>query len=306
MKKEIDIICVGEVLIDFIGNQLERSIKHTSTYQRHLGGSPTNVAINMSRLGLKVVLVATLGNDGLGDYSIEKLVDFSVDVKYIKKLKNAYTSNIIISRTLKTPEFIPYRVADYHIEPNQIPDELIKKAKIFHTTCFALSKEPAQSTILRKAKIATMHNCKLSIDVNYSDKIWLKRNNALEVIKQFCQFNPLVKISLDDMYRLFGKEITSKQMFHFFHQQNVEIVCLTLGSKGVELSQKGERIISLPAVKIDHIKDVTGAGDAFWSGFLYAYLKKQSLQKCLKNALKLAAIKLQNIGQFKNNGDALV
>ncbi|MEY2922355.1 MAG: hypothetical protein RL108_977, partial [Bacteroidota bacterium] len=44
MNKSIDIICIGEVLIDFIGHEVNASINKTKDYHRFLGGSPTNVA----------------------------------------------------------------------------------------------------------------------------------------------------------------------------------------------------------------------------------------------------------------------
>ena len=59
--KNIDILCVGEVLIDFIGHQKDVLINNTRDYHRYLGGSPTNVAMNSARLGLKSRMVATVG-----------------------------------------------------------------------------------------------------------------------------------------------------------------------------------------------------------------------------------------------------
>ncbi len=75
------------------------------------------------------------------------------------------------------------------------------------------------------------------------------------------------------MLRLFEKKLHHDEIFNFFHSEGVETVCLTLGSNGVKLSQNGKKIIELPAIKIDKVMDATGAGDAFWSGFLFAYIK---------------------------------
>ena len=47
--RNIDILCVGEVLIDFIGHQKDVFINKTRDYHRYLGGSPTNVAMNSAR-----------------------------------------------------------------------------------------------------------------------------------------------------------------------------------------------------------------------------------------------------------------
>ena len=103
------------------------------------------------------------------------------------------------------------------------------------------------------------------------------------------------------MLRLFEEELPHDEIFNFFHNEGVETVCLTLGSKGVKLSQKGQEVIQMPAIKIDKIIDTTGAGDAFWSGFLFAYIKKKTIKECLDVALKLAALKLQNVGRLPDN-----
>jgi len=303
--KEIDVLCVGEVLIDFIGHQTGVEINKTRDYHRYLGGSPTNVAMNSARLGLKPVMVASVGKDGFGEYIFERLIEVSVDTGYIKEIGNVPTSVIFVSRTTKTPDFIPFRKADYRITTDQIPEYLLLKTKIFHTTCFALSKNPAQTTILEKAEEAYNLGCKLSIDVNYTNKLWKTTKEAIEIIKAYCKFNPLVKISTDDMLRLFGKKLPHQDIFNFFHNEGVDIVCLTLGSKGVELSQKGKDVIQLPAIKIEEVLDATGAGDAFWSGFLFAYIKEKSVEDCLHVALKLAALKLQNVGRLPDNINVL-
>lgn len=301
MNRTIDVLCVGEVLIDFIGHEFGAQISQTRDYHRFLGGSPTNVAMNLARLGLHSVLVASVGKDGFGDYIFTKLKEVGVNATYINTIQHKPTSVIFVSRTTNTPDFIPFREADCLINESQITAETLKSTKIFHTTCFALSKNPAQSTILKKAEEAFNLGCQLSIDLNYSEKLWTTREAALQVINTYCKFNPLVKISEDDMFRFFEKSIPDEDIFDFFHSRGVETVCLTLGSKGVKLSQKGKEIIKLPAIKIEKVMDATGAGDAFWSGFLFAYTKQKTMQECLEVALKLAALKLQNVGRLPDN-----
>lgn len=299
--KNIDILCVGEVLIDFIGHQSNVQINQTKDYHRYLGGSPTNVAAYCSKLGLNTALVASVGKDGLGEFVMENLQKNNIDTQFVHQLKNKSTSVIFVSRTDGTPDFIPYRDADYCITEDQISKETLTNTKIYHTTCFALSKDIAQSTILTKAKEAYELGCQLSIDINYSEKIWDSEREVIDVVKEYCQYNPLVKVSEDDVFRLFNKTLSHQEIFDFFHQIGVKTICLTLGSNGVILSQQGKETIQLPAVKIEKVEDATGAGDAFWSGFLTSYIHQQPLQACLKTGLKVAAIKLQNIGGLPEN-----
>ena len=312
VKKTIDICCVGEVLIDFIGHQMDARIESTKDYHRFLGGSPTNVAMNMARLGMDVRLASTIGEDGFGDYVKVKLSENRVPLTHVRTEDVQPTSVIFVSKTSGTPDFIPYRHADMMIMKNQLPSAMLANTKIFHTTAFALSKNPARTTILEKAKEAFDLGCALSIDINYSPRIWPDRAKAMETIKAYCQYNPLIKISEDDMERLFDQQLTHEEIFTFFHDHlKVDLVCLTMGSKGVTLSRKAEKPggehskISLPAQRVEEIMDATGAGDAFWSGFLFAYAKDFEMERCLKIALSLAAIKLQNVGRLPQNVDLI-
>ena len=300
-ERDIDILSIGEVLIDFIGHQENALIDDTRDYHRYLGGSPTNVAMNSSRLGLKSQLIASVGNDGFGKYIFKRLKEVGVDARAVSEINDKPTSVIFVSRTDGTPDFIPFRQADRYIFEDQIPTDLLSRVTIFHTTCFALSKDPAQATILKKAKEAYDLGCKLSIDINYAKKLWKSKGKAFKVIKAYCKLNPLVKISEDDMLRLFERKLSHEEIFDFFHSEGVDTICLTLGSKGVKLYQKGEDVIKMPAIKVEKVMDATGAGDAFWSGFLFAYIKEKPIEKCLEVALKLAALKLQNVGRLPDN-----
>lgn len=298
MEKKIDIICVGEVLIDFIGHEINTSINRTKDYHRFLGGSPTNVAVNAARLGLNSVLVATCGQDGLGEYIVRKLNANNVVTTQIRKSDIEPTSVIFVSKSTGTPDFIPYREADYQIHPSQIPEDLLSTAKIFHTTCFALSKNPARQTILDSAKKAQALGLQTSIDINFSERIWPDREEAKAVLKEYLSTNPLVKLSEDDCYRLFAESKTEDYIFEYFHGLGASTICLTKGKDGVVLSDKNFGMFYQKAQQINDIKDATGAGDAFWTGFLYARLKNKNFEETITIAQKLAVLKLRNVGRL--------
>ena len=299
--KSIDIISIGEVLIDFIGHEVNTSINRTKDYHRFLGGSPTNVAVNASRLGLNAVLVASCGQDGLGDYVVRKLKSNNVITSQIRKSELAPTSVIFVSKSTETPDFIPYRQADCEIYESQLPDGIIADAKIFHTTCFALSKNPARETILNRAKKAKELGLQLSIDINFSERIWSNREEAKSVLQEYLANDPLVKLSEDDCYRLFAEVKTEDFIFDYFHNLGATTICLTKGKNGVVVSDLKQGLLFQKATQINEIKDTTGAGDAFWTGFLFAKMEQKSLKDCITIAQKLAAIKLQNVGRLPDN-----
>lgn len=301
MNTEIDIICVGEVLIDYIGNEIN-TLENTTNFTPYLGGSPTNVAVNAAKLGLNTVLVSTCGKDKFANFILDELQRAKVNTAHIAQTDSP-TSLIYISRSLETPEFKAVRSADFEILESQIPDELLANAKIFHTTCFGLSQNPARTTILNSAKKAAAMGLLLSIDINYSSKVWDDSIDVHTVLNQYLIYNPIVKVSNDDCLRLFNVPKTDQEIFDYFHNLGVETVCLTQGEHGVKVSDTKEGVLFAKAHKIDYIKDSTGAGDAFWTGFLYSKLQGNGLQKCMELGQKLAAIKLQNVGGLPDKFD---
>jgi fructokinase len=85
------------------------------------------------------------------------------------------------------------------------------------------------------------------------------------------------------------------KIFQFFHDQG--LMYLTLGSKG-EIISKGKDIIQMPAIKIDKVMDSWQVMLLVW--ILFAFIK-ESINECLDIALKLAALKLQNVGRLPDN-----
>ena len=68
IEKPIDVISTGEILIDMIGQHMNQPLSKTRDFQKFLGGSPANVAFNLSKLKRKVVFVGCIGQDGLGEF----------------------------------------------------------------------------------------------------------------------------------------------------------------------------------------------------------------------------------------------
>lgn len=84
-RKSNDLITIGELLIDMISE--DYSDDHRGrVYHRYFGGSPSNVAINAKRLGIKSKIAAAVDNDGLGDYLIQTLLQEDMDISTIQRV----------------------------------------------------------------------------------------------------------------------------------------------------------------------------------------------------------------------------
>lgn len=270
-------------------------------FRRLPGGSPANMAGNLSRLGKRVGLIATVGDDDSGAFLRQYVQDLGVDTTHLRSISHPSTL-ILVTRSRAVSRFEAYRGADSEITPDQLSLEVLKKARILHTTCFALSREPARSTILKAAEQARSVGCQLSIDANYAQKIWPDRSDAEAIVDRYLQCGALAKFSEVDWERLYGYPLPEPEdAAKYLLSRGARVVCLTLGPRGCYVLSNQEQHY-LPARPID-IKDTTGAGDAFWAGFLSAYLDGADLRDCAVAGRAMAELKLQIFGPLPPHVD---
>lgn len=296
-KRPNDLVAVGELLIDFISTEFAENLSEVSKFERFKGGSPANLAANMGYLGNKTTLVATVGKDAMGDFLMQEVQKTPVDCSYVKAVDSP-TTLILVTRSQTDSTFQPYLGATAYLSPEQIPNSLLADTAIYHTTCHALSLEPARTTIMEAAHQAAKLGCQLSIDVNYAFKLWKNRRQAQKIIKEYCSLGAIIKCSEVDWERIYETPLTNPEegAKHFISLGASE-VCMTMGtdgSFGMRASGQSYRL----AIRPTRVLDTTGAGDAFWSGYLTAWLDNKSLKDCMLAGRSMAEIKLAKVGQI--------
>ena len=92
----LDVICIGRSSVDLYGDQVNGKLEDMSSFSKYVGGSPTNISIGCSRLGLKSALITKVGNEHMGRFIIEQLRFEGVDVSNIKTDKDRLTALVIL------------------------------------------------------------------------------------------------------------------------------------------------------------------------------------------------------------------
>ncbi len=296
-SRSLDVLAFGDTLIDLISDQVVSSLIDANGFRRFVGGEVTNVALNVARLGGESALVACVGDDGFGSYIRRQLSDGGVNMDYVRVTSEAATTISVIARQTLTPDFIIYRGADALIPAKESYLEAVKASRVVHTSAFALSREPARSTILQALQAAQQSGCLVSLDPNYHPHIWpdVDDSDFLDILAQAYQWVNVTKPSLDDCTRLFGPEVSPVASVERFLDWGAEIVALTMGQRGVLLATDDGNFYHIKPDDTE-VADVTGAGDAFWAGLLTALLDGYSPQEAACLGQIVAQLKIGTVG----------
>ncbi|WP_186462467.1 carbohydrate kinase family protein [Pedobacter suwonensis] len=290
MKNIAKVLVVGELLADIISEGNIESLASPSRFLVSQGGSSANLCANLKWLGVDAELIATVGNDNLGTYLIRELKSVGIADTYISRTSDEKTSIVLVGKNPGTPDFIAYRSADMIIK--KMDENIIADCGILHTTAFALSKEPARSNILYAFEKAYQLGKYLSVDWNYAPSIW-NGDDGQDIFSTLSRLNILLKISTDDLERFTGRQLDMEQAMQWLNHFNAKVICLTCGKDGVWFKVQNHQWQYKPALRVESVIGVTGAGDAFWAGFLTYFIQGKSIEESMDNALLIARQKIE-------------
>ena len=301
-KTAYHLLALGESLVDFIGDEVAESLGSANQYKLFVGGQVTNLAANVACLGKNVALAACLGTDGFGRFLLDELHSKGVETRFVQQTPLAPTTISIISRSRKTPDFLIHRGADSHLSITKDLSESIEQCDVIHTSAFALSRDPARSTILELLERANQAEKLITLDPNYHPEIWPDTPDFIELLKPTFSFATITKPSIEDCHRLLGAGKHPQEYCEIFKSWGAKIVIITMGREGVFLADQEDNCYLIHPNRIE-VADVTGAGDAFWSGVITGILNGLSTLDSARAGQVIAEIKLKKLGPIKEMPD---
>ena len=90
----LDLLAVGETLVDFISHEMANSLRTASQFSRYLGGQPANVAVYVAKLGGRSAVITKLGSDYFGEYVEDQLQHHGVSTEALSRTDEAATTNV--------------------------------------------------------------------------------------------------------------------------------------------------------------------------------------------------------------------
>ena len=79
-----DVVCLGEVLIDFVPTITPTTLTDAPAFKKSPGGAPANAAVGLARLGVRSAFMGKVGDDPFGHFLVQTLADAGVDVAPVR------------------------------------------------------------------------------------------------------------------------------------------------------------------------------------------------------------------------------
>ena len=151
--------------------------------------------------------------------------------------------------------------ADILLDKSDVTEEMISGTKLLQAGSVGMSANPSRDAHFYAMDLAKKMGKMVSYDVNYRNMIWSFEDCKAVVDKVF-PYVDLLKVS-DEELDFVGGEANIPNLMK---EHNISVVIETLGSKGAKYFFNGNEG-TVEGHKV-HAVDATGAGDAFWGGFL--------------------------------------
>lgn len=256
----MDLYSIGEMVIDFIPGG------EPGSYIRNAGGAPANVACAAAKNGLEAGMVCSVGEDDFGHFLTATLKENGVKNLNQEYCKEAITTMAFVSLSEdgdRSFTFARKPGADMFLTEEQVKENDIKNTVIVHGGSCSLSASPVAEATMKALKLAHDYHKLVSFDVNYRNLMWNNDVKACtEKVFECLPYVDILKISEEEVEMMGGMERLPELMEEF----GISLIVLTLGANGARCYFE-DKVLDISGRKAVCV-DATGAGDAFWGGFL--------------------------------------
>lgn len=281
-------LSVGEMVVDFLPGDEE------GVYIRKAGGAPANVAIAIARQGCEAGFCGMMGDDDFGRFLLRTLENNHVEPLVTRLTDIATTTMAFVTLNAdgdRSFTFARKPGADMFLSKQHLDHPWFRQADIVHAGSCSLSKGDAREATIYALTEGRRSGKMISFDMNYRDLLWDgDQSAAVRAVMDILPEVDLLKVSEEEAVMLGGESVLPR----LAREKGISVTVETLGTRGSRCFWNG-KILELPGLGGRCI-DATGAGDAFWGGFLATLMKTGVLSpKDLTEGLLRKALQYGNI-----------
>jgi len=286
----MDVVSLGEPLYEF--SQIPGE---SGRYLQGFGGDTMNCAIAAARQGAKTGYITRLGDDEFGRQFLQLWRAEGLDISGVGIDPQAHTAVYFITHGPAGHVFSYLRKgsAASRMRPADLPLDLIRKAKFFHTSGISQAiSDGACDTVFAALEAARIAGVRIAYDSNVRLRLWpIARARA--VIRATIVLADYFLLSMEDAEALCGEK-DADAILDWCHEAGAKVVALKLGAAGVVGSDSTRREkIAGHAV---NCVDATGAGDCFAGALLARMAAGDDFWDGLRYANAAAALATTGFG----------
>jgi 2-dehydro-3-deoxygluconokinase len=292
MAHNYDVVTLGETMVR-LSPPAHTRLEEATTLECRTGGSESNVAVALARLGLRVAWLSRLPENALGSLIERRLKSLGVDTSHVLWAPGARVGVYFIEPgAAPRPTRVLYDRAGSaasEMIPEAVPWEVVRRARHLHlsgiTPALSASCRAVTARAIQEAKAA---GATVSLDVNYRARLWSPEEAAAALAELVSSVDLLISTAADLqlLFQLTGEpEAVARAARERFR---APAVVVTLGGAGCGVADAEGflHVPCYPAVEVDRV----GAGDAFDAGLLFGYLRGE-LRAGLTYGMAMAALK---------------
>ena len=289
LPKRQAIVMIGGANVDrkfHLEGTVQPATSNPVTVTTSVGGVARNIAENLGRLGNEVKLMTVLGQD----VDAEKIKQHSAQFMSFEMTETILDQSTgSYSAVLNPQGELVIAMANMEIYDKLLPERVSKyESRLLNARCLVVDLNCPKATVEYALELARARNIPFAIVPVSSPKMSRMPENLSGVNYFIC--------NRDEAETYLSRALQTEQQYEQAVRDllatGIEYVVLTLGSDGIVAGSK-EGIERLKTVPVDHVVDVTGAGDAFVSAFLHAILQDQPYIDALRFGLYNASKTLQ-------------
>jgi 5-dehydro-2-deoxygluconokinase len=312
--KSLDVITIGRSSVDLYGLQVGGRLEDMGSFNKYIGGSPTNIACGTARLGLKSGLITRVGDEHMGRFIREQLIREGVDVGGVVTDPGRLTALVLLGiRDEDTFPLIFYRenCADMALSENDIQQDYIASARSIVVTGTHLSNPQTEAAVLKALGFARDNGAKTALDIDYRPNLWgvaghgdgenrfVASRAVTEKLQSTLHFFDLI-VGTEEEFHIAGGTTDTVAALRAVRAVSSATLILKRGAKGAaafegEIPDNPDDGISGEGFPIE-VFNVLGAGDGFFSGLLKGWLDGEGWATALKYANACGAFAVSRHG----------
>ena len=279
MTTGLDLLTVGRISVDLFSEQINTSFSQPQTFQKSIGGSPTNVAVAAAKLGHKSAIVTKVGVDPLGEFVVNKLQNFGVDTSFVKVAESGLTPVVLASQDPpEDPKIIFHRqpsAPDTQLVVSDIDGQTLQAAKNFWISACALSHGTTAESIFNWLEVRGRAK-ETIIDLDYRPSFWKSRDEARVAAQRAISHCTIAIGNIAECEVALGISDPTKAADDLLNR-GISLAIVKMGGDGVLLATKDQSHVIKPLP----IKLVCGlgSGDAFGGALIHGLICGWELEK---------------------------